>query len=120
MRIYHHHKGTPDFQKRLSYVLDHDGQKVQYAVVQHLFEGGNEIPVIITTYGNTINKKASYRRTQKSTLSRIKQIPGNPKYVVSVYMMKLVEVWGASSASELPRNRRQIYNSKYTTIVRLR
>ena len=32
VRIYHHQKGTPEFQ-RISYVLDHNGQKVQYTVV---------------------------------------------------------------------------------------
>ena len=84
LRIYYHHKGTPEFQRRISYVIDRDGEKVQYAVVQYLFKGENEIPVIIPPPGNTKNKKASYRRTQKSTLSRIKQIPGKPKNVVSV------------------------------------
>ena len=41
VRIYHHHKGTPEFQRRILYVLDCNGQKVQYAVVQYLFDGGN-------------------------------------------------------------------------------
>ena len=115
MRIYHHDKGTLEFQRRISYVLDHDGQKVQYAVVQYLFEGGNEIPVIIPPHGNTKKEKASYRRTQKSTLSRIKQIPAKPKNVVSVLHDEAGGSLGASSMSELPRNHRQIYNSKYTT-----
>ena len=105
VRIYHHHKGTPEFQRRISYVLDHDGQKVQYAVVQYLFEGGNEIPVIIPPHGNTKKEKASYRRTQKSTLSRIKQIPGKPKNVVSVLHDEAGGSLGASSMSELPRDR---------------
>lgn len=94
MRIYHHHKGTPEFQRRISYVLDHDGQKVQYAAVQYLFEGGNEILF------------PSYRRTQKSTLSRI-QIPGKPKNVVSVLHDEAGGSLGASSMSELPHNYRQ-------------
>ena len=68
-------------------------QKVQYAVVQHLFDGGNDVPVIIPPHGNAKKEKASYRCTQKSTLSKIKQIPGKPKNFVSVYTMKLVEAW---------------------------
>ena len=117
-RIYHHHKGIPEFQRRISYVLDHNGQKVQYAVVQYLFEGGNEVPVIIPPHGNA--KKVSYKCTQNSTLSRIKQIPGKPKNVVSMLHDEAGGSLGVSSASELPRNRRQIYNSKSTTTLEAR
>ena len=49
--------------------------------------------------------------TQKSTLSKIKQIPGKPKKIVSVLHDEAGVSLGASSVSALPRNRRQIYNS---------
>ena len=101
-------KGTPEFQRRILYVLDNNGQKVQYAVVQYLFDGGNEVPVIIPPHGNAKKEKASYRRTQKSTLSEIKQIPGKPKNFVSVVHDEAVGSLGASSVSVLPCNRRQI------------
>lgn len=113
VRLYHHHKSTPEFQRRISYVLDHEGQKVQYAVVQYLFEGGNEVPVVIPPHGNSKKEKSSYRRTQKSTLSKVKKMSGTPKSLVSALYNEAGGSLGASSASELPRNRRQIYNSKY-------
>ena len=90
VRIYHHDKGTPEFQRRISYVLVHDGQKVQYAVVQYLFDGGNEVPVIIPPHGNAKKVTASYRRTQKSRLSKSQ---ASLKMLCLCYMMKLVEAW---------------------------
>lgn len=43
VRLYH--KDTPELQRRISYAFDHNQQRIQYAVVQYLFEGGNEVPV---------------------------------------------------------------------------
>lgn len=47
IRLYHRHKTTPQFQQRISYVLDCSKQVVRYAVVQYLFEYGTEVPVIL-------------------------------------------------------------------------
>ena len=52
IRLYHRHKATPQFQRRISYVLDSSNQVVRYAVMQYLFEGGVEVPVILPPHGN--------------------------------------------------------------------
>ena len=39
--LYHHHKQTSEFQRRISYVLDSSGQLVTYAVIQYLFDEGS-------------------------------------------------------------------------------
>ena len=112
VRLYHHHKATPEFQRRIYYVIDSGGQTVQYAVVQYLFEDGNEVPVLVPPHGNSRKDSCSYRRTQKSTLSRLKELSGKPKSIVSTLHDEAGGSLGASSASELPRNRRQVYNSQ--------
>lgn len=96
------------------YVLDACGQTIQYAVIQYVFEGGEEVPVIyviIPCHGNAKKDSTSYRRTQKSTLSRMKQMAGKPKSVVAVLHNEVDGSLGSSSASELPCDRRQIYSS---------
>ena len=115
VRLYHRHKATPEFQRRISYVLDAFGETIQYAVVQYVFEGGEEVPVIIPPHGNAKKDSTSYRRTQKSTLSSIKEMAGKPKTVVAVLHDEAGGSLGSSSAIELPRNRRQVYNSKSST-----
>ena len=116
MRLYHCHKATPEFQRRISYVLDTCGQTIQYAVVQYVFEGGEEVPVIIPPHGNAKKDSTSYRHTQKSMLSKIKEMAGKPKSVVAVLHDEAGGSLGSSSASELPRNYRQIYNSKSSSV----
>ena len=85
---------------------------MQYAVVQYLFEEGCEIPVILPPHGNAKLDMTPYRRTQKSTLSKMKDTSGKPKSVVSNLCSEKGGITGAASYSELPRNRRQVYNSK--------
>ena len=46
---------------------------------------------------------------KKSTLAEIKESSGKPKSVVSLLHNAAGGITGAMSASELPRNRRQIY-----------
>ena len=117
VRLYHRHKATPEFQRRISYVLDTCGQTIQYAVVQYVFEGGEEVPVIIPPHGNAKKDSTSYRCTQKSTLSKIKEMAGKPKSIVAVLHDETGGSLGSSSASELPRNRHQVYNSKSSSVL---
>ena len=72
IRLYHRHKATPQFQRRISYALDSSKQVVRYAVVQYLFEDGKEIPVVLPPHGNAKKSSTSHRRTQASTLQKIK------------------------------------------------
>ena len=115
VRMYHHHKATPEFQRRISYVIDSSEQTVQYAVVQYLFDGGKEVPVVLLPHGNTKNTTTQYRRTQKSTLSHLKEVSGKPKDVVSLLYEEAGSVLEANSVSELPRDRRQVYNNQQST-----
>lgn len=117
VRLYHRHKGTSEFQRRISYVIDDSGQTIQYAVMQYLFENGKEVPVVIPPHGNSKKTFSSYRRTQKSTLDKIKKTAGKPKNVVSALHDEAGGIIGASSASELPRNRRQVYNSQCSSLT---
>jgi len=64
VRLYH--KATPEFQRRISYVIDSDGKTVQYTVVQYLFKKGVDVPVITPPHGNAKRDISSYQRTQKS------------------------------------------------------
>ena len=34
-------ESTPEFQRRISYAIDDDGQTIQYAVLQYLFKGSS-------------------------------------------------------------------------------
>ena len=115
--IYHRHKATPEFQRRIAYTLDSSDQVVKYAVVQYLFEDGIEIPVILPPHGNCKNKSTPYCRTQKSTLERIKTQKGKPKDVVRSLHDEAGGSLGAFSASELPRNRQQVYNARQQPAV---
>ena len=117
VRMYHHHKATPEFQRRISYVIDSSEQTVQYAVVQYLFDGGKEVPVVLLPHGNAKNTTTQYRRTQKSTLSRLKEVSGKPKDVVSLLYEEAGSVLEANSVSELPHDHRQVYNNQQSTGV---
>ena len=112
VRVYHRHKSTPEFQRRISYVYDSTGQLVAYAVMQYLFDGGVDIPVTVLPHGNAKKRVSAYRRTQKTTLEKVKQRGGKPKHVVSSLYEEAGGSLGAQSASELSRDRRQVYNAR--------
>ena len=110
VRVYHRHKHTPQFQRRISYVLDSCSQLVTYAVVQYLFDEGTEVPIVMPPHGNAKNQVNPYHRTQKSTIDKLKQRAGKPKMVVASVHDEAGGSLHAKSASELPRDRRQVYN----------
>ena len=62
-------------------------------------------------HGNAKKDLSSFQRTQKSTLTQIKEMPYNPKSVVATLHEEAGGMLNARSASELPRNRRQVYNN---------
>ena len=93
-------------------MLDSSKQVVRYAVVQYLFDDGNEIPVILRPHGNAKKASTSHPRTQSSTLQKIKESKAKPKIVVSELHNEVGGSIEAQSASELPRNQRQVYNAR--------
>ena len=112
VRVYHRHQATPEFQRRISYVCDSSGQLVKYAVMQYLFDDGTDVPVVVHPHGNATKQVSAYRRTQKTTLQKMKVQAGRPKQVVSLLHEEAGGSLEAQSASELPRNRRQVYNAR--------
>lgn len=70
-----------------------------------------DVPVILPPHGNAKIDTTPYQRTQKSTLSKIKDTSEKPKSVVSYLSSEKGGIIGATSCSELPRNRCQVYNS---------
>ena len=80
--------------------------------MQYLFESGREVPVILPPHGNAKIDTTLIRCTQKSTLSKMKDTSGKPKSVVSYLSSEKGGIIGATSCSELPRNRCQVYNSQ--------
>ena len=101
VRLYHRHKGTPEFQRRISYVIDSGGKIVQFAVLQYLFENRTEVPVVIPPDGNAKKDLSRYQRTQRSILSTIKEMPGKPKLVVSALYDEVGGMLGASSCHRI-------------------
>ena len=102
-------------QRHISYVIDSEEQIVQYSIVQYLFEGGKEVPVVLLPHGNTKRAATIYCQTQKSTLSRIKEVSGKPTDVVSQTHKEDGGVLKATSVSGLPHDRRQVYNNQQPT-----
>ena len=102
IRLYRH-KTTPKFQWGISYVMDCSNQVVCYAVVQYIFEDGNEVPMILPLHGNAKRLSTSHRCTQSSTLKMIKE--SKAKKIVSEVHKEMGGGTEARSASELPCNR---------------
>ena len=66
VRVYHHHKSTRTFHRRISYLIDSSNQTIQYAVIQYIFDNGVEANVVLPPHGNSNTAtSSSYHRTQK-------------------------------------------------------
>ena len=78
--------------------------------MQYLFDKGIEVPIVLPPHGNAKHQVVPYHRTQKSTIEKLKQTGGKPKWVVASVHDDAGGSVGAKSASELPRDRRQVYN----------
>ena len=102
--MYRHHEHNPQFQPRVSYVLDSFSQLGTYAVVQFLFDEGTEVPIVMPPHGNAKNQVNPYHYTQKSTIDKLMQIAGKPKMVVASVHDEAGGSLHAKNASELPRD----------------
>ena len=80
-------------------------------VVQYLFDEGVEVPVILPPLGNAKKQVTPYCRTQKTTFDKLKRTVGKPKWILDAVHDEAGGSFGASSASELPRDRQQVYNA---------
>ena len=73
VRLYHTHKSTPEFCRRISYVLGSCGHMVKFVVIQYQFDYRVEVPVVLPPHGNAKKQVTPYCRTQKATLDKLKQ-----------------------------------------------
>ena len=112
VRLYHRHKNTLEFQRRISYVLDSHNQIVKFMVIQYLFDVGVQVPVILFPHGNSTKQVSPYHHTQKMTLDKLKNIVGKPKWVLDAVHDAAGGGFGANSISELPRDQQQVYNAR--------
>ena len=71
--------------------------------------------MVLLPHGNTKRAATIYCQTQKSTLSRIKEVSGKPKDLVSQTHEEDGGVLEATSVSGLPHDRRQVYNNQQPT-----
>ena len=93
-------------------MFDSCGQIVKLVVVHYLFDEGVEVPVILCPHGNAKKQVTPHCCTQKTTLDKLKQTVGKPKWVLDAIHEEAGGSFGASSVSELPRDRQQIYNAR--------
>ena len=93
------------------YFVDPNGQQLPLAIVQYIFLFGKPLPLKMEPHGNGKCSSHLYIRTQRSTLSELKDIM-TPKAAVHVSYDKAGGVTNTHSLSELPRDRRQAINLK--------
>ena len=88
--------------------------KIPLVIVQYTFSDGIEVPIKVAPHGNSTKNKQPFLRTQCSTLESIKEnIPSmSPKEILNETYSKAGGLLQMSSAGEVGRNLRQIYNIK--------
>ena len=96
------------------YFVDPNGQQLPLAIIQYTFLYGKPLPVKMEPHGNAKSCSHLYIRTQRSTLSELKDNVDKmtPKAAVHVLYDKAGGVTNTNSLSELPRDRRQAINLK--------
>lgn len=90
------------------------------AFVQYGFDR-KEHPVSVNPHGNSKSATKSFCRTKPSTLKMVKKSVGENKRPVKILREIENEQGGVMSAhcsSDLPRDRRQIYNTKQTASIK--
>ena len=98
----------------LTFILDYDSKQLPLAVVQYSFFDGEVVPVKIEPHGNAKKSKRPYMRTQHSTLTEIKEAVSkwSPSAAIKHVYDEAGGIINAKSLSEVPRDRRQVYNIK--------
>ena len=111
-RLYEQNQSTPEFHRILYFFRDGKGKALDVILLQYYFEGGKEVPVVVAPHGHSKSSRPFFR-TQKSTLDRIRDTSQElkPREVVSKLFEEAGGSVGCTSASEEPRNRKQVYNA---------
>ena len=101
------------------HIADGDEDLLDLVLLHYCFDN-EEHPVLTRPHGNA-KSDTGFVRTMPSTLSKVRELSENlkPKHVVSKLSQSVGGIIGASSTSQLPRNRqqsadcrRQLFSSK--------
>ena len=124
-RHYSWHASSDEFCRIITKVHDHrKGELGRYAVIQYKVTEEAEKLFSRKAHGNVKHHKEAFFRTKPSVLTRIKQYAEeNPaKHVITKVQQDAGGVSNVKSVSDIPRNRKQVYNqaSKIENRIRSR
>lgn len=118
-RQYGTHKGTKEkagvhFKRVISTVKDKQGRYMRYAVVQYFFKDSPEIPLFLTSHGNSKDDSKVFYPTTKSTLQSLKDLckEMNPSNAYDAVHRGSGDIMSVRSISEEPRDKKQAYYSR--------
>lgn len=88
-----------------------DRASCRYAFLQYIFTEGEQTVALKRHAGSKVNNKP-YTRTRKSTLDKIKKdvFKHDPKKIMHNIIAERGGIDNVRSGSEIPRNRKQLYN----------
>lgn len=112
-RHYSWHASSDEFCRIITKVHDHrKGELGRYAVIQYKVTEEAEKLFSRKAHGNVKHHKEAFFRTKPSVLPRIKQYAEeNPaKHVITKVQQDAGGVSNVKSVSNIPRNRKQVYN----------
>jgi hypothetical protein len=114
-RQYGIHAGTSEFRRIITTIKNSQNVLAKYAIVQYLFTGGKRIPVTLPAHGNSSSNRP-HMQTGKSVRSAIQSssTTKSPSEVYATLFSASGGITEGTSLSEQPRNRKQIYNARYT------
>ena len=114
-RQYGIHAGTSEFRRIITTIKNSQNVLAKYAIVQYLFTGGKRIPVTLPAHGNS-SSNHPHIQTGKSVRSAIQSssTTKSPSEVYATLFSASGGITEGTSLSEQPRNRKQIYNARYT------
>ena len=100
-------------------VKDPKGTILPVAILHYFFKSGEEEDIVLAPYGNARGScKRPYVRTAPSNLSRIKKecLHKKPKRLYGKKFSSNGGLLESDSASSEPRNPKQVYNARSTTL----
>ena len=118
-RQYGRHKGTKEkagvhFKRVICTVKDKQGRYMWYAVVQYFFKDSPEIPLFLTSHGNSKDESKVFYPTTKSTLQSLKGLckEMNSSNAYDTVHQGSGDIMSVRSISEEPRDKKQAYDSR--------
>ena len=124
-RQYSWHASSNEFCRIVTKVRDQSKESLgRYAIIQYKVTGKAKELFSRKKHGNAKRHKEGYIRTKPSVLSKMKMYAEEraPKHVITKVQSEAGGVRNAPSVSDIPRNRKQVYNlaSKIPNRIRSR